>query len=66
MSNELLILLEQQHENFENIKNFNYNIGIRPSTLFLPQVIKSIGEKINDNLIYDCLDYLDIMTQILS
>lgn len=64
MENEnILVLLDQQTENFQELKAFIKAKGIKPSNLFLPQTLKTISEEINykPTLILETIDYLDIV-----
>ena len=59
----ILVLLETQHDNFPAIKNFLKEKGLNQTTLFLPQTLKSLAEEIThrSDLIIECLNYLDIV-----
>lgn len=59
----LLMLLEQQSDNFAPIKAFITNIGITPATVFLPQSLKKIEAKLSsdDLFVSSCFNYLDMI-----
>lgn len=59
----ILLLLEQQLDNFTEISSYISKSKIRPSTVFLPQSIKQLDSELehNTDLILDCFDYLDIV-----
>lgn len=63
-SNEqILVLLEQQSENFPILKSFVISKNIKPSNLFLPQTLKGLAEDLStdNNVIFDALNYLDVV-----
>jgi len=61
--NSILLLLQQQTENFPELSAFVKGKDIKPSVLFLPQTLKLIDNEFDfrNNLVYECLDYLDIV-----
>lgn len=61
----MLILLNQQLENFYSIKTLFIVNSLLPASIFLPKTIKDISEQltIDPGLIHDCLNFLDIVNQ---
>lgn len=61
--NTILEYIYQQIDNFEVLKGFVISKDIRPSTIFLPQVIKQIDNELSlrTDLLLDCIDFLDIV-----
>lgn len=59
----ILLLLQQQTENFPELSTFVKSKDIKPSVLFLPQTLKMIDSEFDyrTNLVYECLDYIDIV-----
>lgn len=59
----ILLLLQQQAENFSELSAFVRTKDIKPSILFLPQTLKLIDNEFDfrSNLVYECLDYIDIV-----
>lgn len=62
-NDQILVLLEQQVDNFPELKDFVKTKGIKPSNLFLPQTLKGISEEIGfrQSLVLEALDYLDVV-----
>jgi len=63
MDENILVLLEQQTENFAAMKSFLTEKGLTPSTLFLSQTLKGIAEEIThrNELMIECFTYLDLV-----
>jgi hypothetical protein len=63
VNDQILVLLEQQSENFPELKSFIIAKGLKPSVLFLPQTLKNIAEEIGykPTLILEAMDYLDVV-----
>lgn len=63
MVENILILLEQQNDNFPIIATFIKKKGLTPAVLFLPQTLKDISEEFtyHSDLIIECFNYLDIV-----
>lgn len=63
MEDNILVLLEQQIENFPAIKGFMIEKGLGPTTLFLPQTLKGLAEEIThrNDLMIECFTYLDLV-----
>lgn len=62
-SEPILILLEQQRDNFPMLRNFIRARSLSPSAMFLPQTLKLIDAELSSNvpLVLDCLSYIDIV-----
>lgn len=60
---DLLMLLNQQLDNFPNLRNFVTAHNLRPSSVFLPQTLKSISENLdyNTDIIFESMDFMDIV-----
>jgi len=59
----ILILLDQQKENFPAMYNYIKSKNITPSTIFLPQILKQIDSEfsLHQELLFESLSYLDIV-----
>ena len=64
VSDAMLTLLEQQHDNFPILKGLVVTKSITSSSLFLPQVLKIIDHEFTNDmqLLLDCYSYLDIIS----
>jgi hypothetical protein len=58
---EMLVLLEQQMNNFPLIRGYVNNKNLTPSVIFLPQTLKEISENNNLDLFLECLNMLDMV-----
>ena len=63
MDANILVLLEQQLDNFSAISGFLNEKGLNSTTLFLPQSLKGIAEEIKhrNDLWIECFTYLDLV-----
>lgn len=63
IGDKLLVLLEQQTDNFITLKEYINARNIKPSTVFLPQTLKKIAEdlSVNDSIIFEAINYLDVV-----
>ena len=63
MDENILVLLEQQTENFVAMKSFLTEKRLTPSTLFLSQTLKGVAEEIThrSELMIECFTYLDLV-----
>ncbi|NTV77888.1 MAG: hypothetical protein HGA25_01770 [Clostridiales bacterium] len=63
MDANILVLLEQQLDNFSAISGFLNEKGLNSTTLFLPQSLKGIAEEIKhrNDLLIECFTYLDLV-----
>ena len=63
MEDNILVLLEQQNENFPAIAGFVKEKGLNPTVLFLPQTLKGLAEEIThrNELMIECFAYLDLV-----
>ena len=61
VSDSMLTLLEQQHDNFPALKALVISKSITSSSLFLPQVLKIIDHEFSSDqqLVLECYSYLD-------
>lgn len=61
--NNILVLLEQQSDNFLAIKSFLNEKNLNPSVIFLSQTLKNIAEEITyrNELVIECFNYLDLV-----
>lgn len=59
----ILVLLEQQNDNFPAMSGFLTEKGLTPTVLFLAQSLKGIAEEIThrNELLIECFTYLDIV-----
>lgn len=59
----IVVFLLQQMDNFPALKHFIISKHIRPSTLFLPQVLSDIDAILStqEEIVLECLDFLDIV-----
>jgi len=59
----ILILLEQQNDNFPVITTFIKEKRLNPTVLFLPQTLKGLSEEIThrSDLMIECFSYLDLV-----
>ena len=62
-SEPILILLEQQRDNFPMLRSFIRARSLSPSAMFLPQTHKLIDAELSSNvaLVLDCLSYIDVV-----
>lgn len=60
---KILMLLNQQKDNFPYLQQFIISKNIRPATVFLPQTIASITSELSsrEDLVIDCINYLDVV-----
>lgn len=63
IEDNILILLEQQNDNFPTIASFIKEKELNSTILFLPQTLKGIAEEITyrNNLMIECFTYLDLV-----
>lgn len=63
MEDNILILLDQQSENFPVMKSFITEKGLNPTILFLPQTLKGLAEEMThrNELMIECFNYLDLV-----
>lgn len=63
MEENILVLLEQQNDNFPAMTGFIKEKGINPTVLFLPQTLKGLAEEITyrNDLMIECFSYLDLV-----
>jgi hypothetical protein len=61
--NNILILLEQQNDNFPAMAGFLKEKGLTSTTLLLAQSLKGVAEEIGyrNELLIECFSYLDIV-----
>lgn len=59
----MLVLLEQQNDNFPVLAGFLKEKGLTSTTLFLAQSLKGIAEEIThrNDLLIECFTYLDLV-----
>lgn len=64
VSDGMLTLLEQQHDNFPVLKALVTTKSLTSSSLFLPQVLKVIDHEFSSDqqLVLDCFSYLDVIS----
>lgn len=62
-SSDILVLLSQQLDNFTSLKNFVALHQLRPSSVFLPQTLKTISESLdfNNDILFESIDFIDIV-----
>lgn len=62
-SSEILVLLDQQLDNFPTLRSFVVGNNIRPSSVFLPQTLKLISEAVDSrgDILFEALDFIDIV-----
>jgi hypothetical protein len=60
----ILEFLETQQDNFPEIKEFLTSLSLVPSSIFLPQSLSNISDKIarEPNYLYSLFSYLDIIS----
>jgi len=60
-TSSIIVLIAQELSNFPNIMSFVKTNNVRPSSVFLPQTIKTISDTIsyNDSIIFEAIDLLD-------
>ncbi|EKD89655.1 MAG: hypothetical protein ACD_33C00015G0002 [uncultured bacterium] len=63
LSNDILVLLNQQVDNFPELNTIIDKLNITPSSLFLPQVISNVAVTIESNisLVLEAINFLDIV-----
>ena len=63
LNDNMLMLLEQQTENFPVIKNFIKEKRLTPSNIFLAQSLKGISEELTHrgDIVFECFSYLDVV-----
>lgn len=61
--NNILVLLEQQNDNFPAMNAFLQSKGLTCGTILLPQSLKGISEEMGyrNDLLIECFAYLDIV-----
>lgn len=60
---ELLVYLNQYHDDFPGLKSLVYKRNLRPSVILLPSVLKQLDEDLenNVNILYEAIDYMELI-----
>lgn len=60
---ELLVYLNEYHDEFPGLKNLVHKRNLRPSVILLPSVLKQLDEDLenNVNILYEAIDYMELI-----